>query len=365
MTDMMIGGEKTDYENRSVSRWERIKPAAAYILAAACLVWVFHDIPLRSLTADLAGINWWWIVPAIAADVLSYIAQGLRWQLLLVPVGRINIIKTTQAIYAGLFLNEILPMRPGELARVFLVSRWLGTDIVSTLPSLAVERLMDGIWLAVAIGISAIFVHELPPELHTAADVFGLVVIVLTLVFLLLVLRRGRAGYSEAPVAGGLRARIAHFLSRTAAGIRAIGRSRSVYLAFGGSFLHLLLQVLAFWLVMRACGLRAGSLPMTFWAGTMVFLIVHLGTALPNAPANVGAYQFFTVLGLALFEVEKAQAASFSLIVFLLLTIPLWVLGFWAISLSGTTMASLREDIARLIGRKVSARNVVRKRESV
>jgi hypothetical protein len=49
-------------------------------------------------------------------------------------------------------------------------------------------------------------------------------------------------------------------------------------------------------LVMVSYGLR-----LSFWIGMAVYLIVQLGTLIPNAPANVGAYQFFCVVGLRLF----------------------------------------------------------------
>jgi hypothetical protein len=41
-------------------------------------------------------------------------------------------------------------------------------------------------------------------------------------------------------------------------------------------------------------------------------LIVRLGTMIPNAPANVGSFQFFTFLALGSFGVEKTVAAGFS-----------------------------------------------------
>ena len=69
-----------------------------------------------------------------------------------------------------------------------------------------------------------------------------------------------------------------------------------------------------------------------FATGLAVFIIVHLGTLVPGAPANVGSYQFFTVLGLTLFGVEKAAAAGFSFVVFTVLTAPLWanrLVGAW------------------------------------
>lgn len=85
------------------------------------------------------------------------------------------------------------------------------------------------------------------------------------------------------------------------------------------------------------------------WTGIIVFLIVHIGTAIPNTPANVGTYQFFCVVGLTLFGVEKTLAAGFSLVVFIILTIPIWALGFLALSRSGTTLYEIKSQMSRFI----------------
>ena len=98
-------------------------------------------------------------------------------------------------------------------------------------------------------------------------------------------------------------------------------------------------QALAFWLVMVACGLR-----LSLWAGAITLLIVHLGTALPNAPGNVGSYQFFCIVGLSLFGIGKAEATAFSLVVFVVLTVPLWALGFFALRNSGLTLDQARRE---------------------
>jgi hypothetical protein len=45
----------------------------------------------------------------------------------------------------------------------------------------------------------------------------------------------------------------------------------------------------------------------------ITFACYRLG--IPNAPANVGSYQFFSVLGLTLFGVDKTVAAGFSIAV--------------------------------------------------
>ena len=111
-------------------------------------------------------------------------------------------------------------------------------------------------------------------------------------------------------------------------------------LAFALSLAMLLLQGASLWLVMLAYGLRE-----PFAVGIAVFLIVHLGTALPSAPANIGTYQFFIVLGLTLLGVEKTSAAGFSLVVFAVLSAPLWALGFWAFTRSGLTLVGMRTEL--------------------
>src|SRR5215510_12351841 len=86
--------------------------AIGWLLAAAGLIWVLHDIHPSKLAGELAGIDWRWIALAMICDVLSYVVQAVRWQLLLRPVGKISLSHATQAIYVGLFTNEVLPMRP-------------------------------------------------------------------------------------------------------------------------------------------------------------------------------------------------------------------------------------------------------------
>jgi glycosyltransferase 2 family protein len=323
-------------------RW--IQPVAAYAIALTGLIWVFHDIHARNLFRNMNSIRWGWVALAILFDVLNYWAQGWRWKLLLSPVGPTTVMRLTQAIYAGLFTNEVLPMRFGELVRAFLVSRWMRAPMATVIPSMMVERWLDGVWMALAIGFTAILV-PLPKDLLEAGDVLGVIVLAATALFVFVVLRK----QETAPGPGQARTNLPGILRRAysvvtdlGAGVRAIGLSRPFYQAALVSLFMLALQALSFWLVMWAYGLR-----LSWWVGAVVFLIVHLGTALPNTPANVGTYQFFTVVGLTLFGVDKTLATGFSVVVFVLLTIPLWILGFFALSQSGMSLNEIRREIAR------------------
>ena len=143
----------------------------SYTLGFVCLFWVFHNYDFSDLLRRVAAMNPYWVAAAIVCDVLSYVCQGLRWRLLLRPVGSISIMRSTQAIYAGLFVNEMLPMKLGELVRAFLVSRWTSIKISSIGASILVERLCDGVWLATGIALT-IFLVPLPRHMVEAGDVF-------------------------------------------------------------------------------------------------------------------------------------------------------------------------------------------------
>ena len=326
------------------ARWKRW---LGYLFAAACLVWVFYDLHPRHLLRAVRIEHWIWLVPAVFFDVLTYLLQGMRWSLLLTPIGRVRPLRATQAIYAGLFTNEIMPLRLGELVRALLVSRWLDSGIGKVVPSLVVERFLDVLWVALGIGLAAILT-PLPRNLLEAGDALGGFVLLLVALFLWVVLRKEKQlerGEKETTPQSRVLVYVSTALRSLAAGLREIGISRNLYRAALLSAAMLACQALAVWCMLMAYGLR---LPVL--AGAVVLLIVRLGTMIPNAPANVGSFQFFTVIALGLFGVEKTVAAGFSIVDFVVLTVPLWLLGLLALSKSGLTVASLRKEVASLRG---------------
>jgi uncharacterized protein (TIRG00374 family) len=321
---------------------KNVRQAIGYLLALACLIWVFYDINFQSLWQSMPRINWLLVALAVIFDILSYVVQGLRWQQLLHTAGTITTLRATQAVYAGLFVNEILPLRIGELVRTYLVSRWLSVRFIAIIPSVAIERFFDALWLAAGIILAALFV-QLPRDFRDAANTLGIaMVIVFTLFLYLLVFRRKNMSVAEEKNVTGwhpLR-KLRYYLQTIANDIRDIGASRLFYFSLFNSGVILIFQILAFWLVMEAYGLN-----LSVWAGSAVLFLLHLGTLIPNAPSNVGTYQFFCVVGLAFFGIDKTIATGFSVVVFIILTIPLWAIGLVAIGRSGMTVKEIRHEI--------------------
>ncbi len=323
----------------------RISGLLPIVFAALCLVWVFHSVDLSELARQTAVVDFRLAAAAVALDVLSYVVQGGRWALLLRPFGRLSVFSATRAIYAGLFANEVLPLKIGEGVRCFLAASLLKTGPLSIIPTIILERFFDGVWLVAGIGVTAAFVH-LPPSLMKTEEMLGALIVVSTGIFLLVVKKGLDSPTLPDPPNVRPRSNSAMFapslIKDSLRSIHAAAAHPAALAAFFLSLMLILAQACSFWLVMRAY-----AIDLPFWAGTAVFFIVHLGTALPGTPANVGSYQFFTVLGLALFGVDRTLAVGFSVFVFLLLTIPLWVLGFLAMSSSGITLSAVRREVGR------------------
>lgn len=286
---------------------------AGGVIAAAALAWLFHDVPLHATLAVARRLEWPLAALAVAADVAAYACQGLRWRVLLGTAGHASWLETTEAIYAGLFANELLPLRPGEALRAWIMARRIGVSVRRIVPSIVVERLFDGLWLTCGLAISAMTI-ALPPGLADAAEAFG--------IGLLAALSATFAVSAWLAARPSTRARLPHLLRDPAEDLAQIGSSRAAIQALVLSLALLLLQALAFWLTARSV-----SLPLSFFSSVVVLLVVHLGTLLPNAPANLGTFQVAVVLGLTVFGVDKPTATGFSMVVFVILTAPLWAIG--------------------------------------
>jgi glycosyltransferase 2 family protein len=327
---------------RPNSGWDRririwVPPLASYTIAAGCLYWIFRDISFREVVASAVHIRWTWIAPAIMADLLTYLCVGWQWRLALRPVGTLPLLKVTQAVFAGRFANDVLPAHVGYVIRVYLASRWLGVGVSRVIPSLLIERLCEGFWLALGIGLAAAFIN-LPKEVVRAGEILGALLCVGTVLTFFLIRRQKQQPESRCEDwLGRVSSKVLHFVQRLAEGVGGIAGSGLFALIAAAGLLKLIVQGLAFFCLLWAYGLH-----LPFWVAGAVFLIAYVGISLPSTPAGVGVFQLFCVAGLTLFGIAKPVATGFALLAFVVLTVPLALIGFFALAQSGMSLHDVR-----------------------
>jgi len=269
---------------------------------------------------------------AMLSDIAVYVCQGIRWRYLLSPLGPVSTWKATQAVYIGLFANEVLPLRSGEVIRVYLMRKWSGLPLPVVASSVIIERLMDGVWLVCGF-YAATLIVDLPGWLEGASRVLMLILAALSALVLWAVLHKSHA---REAVKGS---RWGNMLRHVVDGVHDMGRSRSFIASFLLSGLHLALQVVPLWAFMRGF-----QLDRTPWEAAAVLMVLRIGTVIPQAPGNVGSFQALVLVGLGALGVDRATSTGFATLLFFVITVPLWMAGFVALMLTRMRLTDLHRD---------------------
>jgi uncharacterized membrane protein YbhN (UPF0104 family) len=318
----------------------RVLVVLTYLASLGCLVWTLRGANLGELKDDIATMDWWWLGVAVAADIAVYCWQAVRWRQVLRPVEQVSFRHGVSAIYVGLFANEVLPFRAGEVLRCYLVSRWSKLPFSVVISSALIERIFDGIWLCLCLVVTIQLVpaHHHMRWLVRSGYILGIVVLSGAALLALAVFLRQK---TRALLPGDGWQRHVRVLIDD---LNLIGHSRYLYFAFFQSLPYLLLQVVPIYAAMQAYGFdQSPAFSPTLSVAFALMVILRLGSVVPQAPGNLGLFQFLTKEALQhIYHVAPAEAARFSLVLWGTVTIPLLVAGSIALMSSGSKLFDLK-----------------------
>jgi uncharacterized protein (TIRG00374 family) len=139
---------------RQVPAWRAIlgKPAVKVTVGLAIgvgmlfLVASYVDVPLtvQELRDNLATPRG--IILALLCGlsfVISLAIRGARWGLFLRPIAKIKTYKVIQIFMIGTFLNFLLPIRGGEVAKSLILKKTANIPVSQSLPTVAMDKALD------------------------------------------------------------------------------------------------------------------------------------------------------------------------------------------------------------------------------
>ena len=96
----------------------------------------------------------WLIIPVFAILLASHFIRGLRWRLLIEPMGY-NVSKKNAffAVLIGYFTNQAVP-RLGEVVKCTVLNRYEKVPVDKLIGTIILERLIDAITLVIVFGIT-------------------------------------------------------------------------------------------------------------------------------------------------------------------------------------------------------------------
>ena len=130
----------------------KIKQGIQVAGSLAIAVWIFwflyKDIELASLVAQVRSSNWFWIVFSVLISLLGFYIRGWRWALLIkTDEGKpVSANRAYHALMIGYLTNMLVP-RAGEVARCGVLSRTNGISVGHLIGTVILERSIDLLFL--------------------------------------------------------------------------------------------------------------------------------------------------------------------------------------------------------------------------
>ncbi len=298
------------------------------------MIWVLNGAGLSHILNEVQHMHYRWVTLAVLSNIFVFLLQGWRWKLLLAPIQRVPFAQTVEAIYVGLFANEVFPLRAGELIRCFLLSKSAKLPVSVTLASALIERIFDGIWL-MACFFYCLHMGRLPGVLLKGGYILGIMILVCGGIIAYAMY----AKQQSIDLFFGMT--WPRWFSTLIEDLHLIGHSRYLYFAFVVSGVFMVSQILPIYTLIRATRL---DVPWT--ASFMMMVLLRLSSIVPQAPGNLGSFQWVAARTLIMFGLAAGHAKRFSLILWAVMTIPLIVIGFIALAIEGINMTHLQREAA-------------------
>jgi uncharacterized protein (TIRG00374 family) len=337
-----------------------VKASLGVAVSAGLLVYLFWTTDVAAVASRLRETHWGWLVASVALAYASLWARSRRWFYLFPPRSRpSHLFNAVMILYMG---NNLLPLRAGEVLRVFAVAR-RGQPVWTIVATIVVERVLDG--LAICLMLAGAFLaRPVPAEVRWAALAF-LVAVLLLVGFVALVAVAPEAGRSlvrtvfnglgvvrspgDARPAGRLARvedRVLPIVDTLHQGLESLRTPASALPIALWSVATWVFLALSIWWAMWAAQL---ALPLSATFTLIAFL--GLGVTVPSSPGFVGVFQAAAVMALALYGVSRADALSFSLLLHASQFIPVTVHGLILMAVEHVSLTDAARAGPALIGR--------------
>jgi hypothetical protein len=231
-----------------------------------------------------------------------------------------------RVLIVSLAANNILPLRIGDVMRVFTYAPDLNASPSVILSTVILEKLLDIFTLVLLLVVTVHTGKGLPPKTRVLVKILlvlsggGLIVMVAgarTLV------RPIKAAFAKLPASLARLGKIEHWLLLALDAIRQIGIVGMVWL-FCLSLVIWLSEGLLYLSAMRMIGLKTAlGVPLDWGAPLQTVSLANFAFLVPSAPGGIGPFEWACQNALKLHYVAPAAAGLFGLLihVWLLLTI--------------------------------------------
>lgn len=283
------------------------------LVSLGALLLAFRGLQWAEVGSAVRDANYLLLLLAAAVMFLSLYLRALRWAVLFYPLTHVRVGTLMGALNVGYSVNNLLPLRIGELVRAYLIG---GSERVSTarvLSTIVVERVLDTLTVVLMLVLLLPFI-DAPAWAMGPALVAGVVFLVLAVLLATLSLARswalGVVDRGARLLPGRYQTRLRRAAESIIEGFGVLSNPAVLARGVGWSFASWSSTALMMFIVQQAFDLGVG-----FEAAPFVVATTSLVMLVPASPGYIGTFELVIIKGMeGVFDVGSSAAASYALV---------------------------------------------------
>ena len=317
------------------------------VVTIIALYFIASQLNIELFLEAWATAKYLYVAPAIFFLFIGIVTRAFRWRVLL--DNKLPLLHTFHIMNVAYLVNGVLPLRIGEVARVYLVSRTESAiPIPTTTGTIIVERLLDLLAVVVMV-LLALMLGPVPAQIRLASGISAIAAIV---GFVILVILASRREWALKLFSGVLKripilnryTVLEEWFGQFLTGLVPITQPGALFSAFSWTAISWLLSTLSGYVLMFAFFDSASVAASLLFIAAVAFAI-----ALPAVPGNIGTYEASILLALnTMGYVQPNTTIAFAVMVHAVNIFVQVILGIIGFIQEGISLGQLSQGVRQM-----------------
>lgn len=311
------------------------------VISVAFLYLAFRDLKAEQFWSSIGTINAHLLLLALPTYFIALTVIALRWQYLLRAVRLIPLRSLAELVAICYMGNGLYPLRAGEALRLYLLRRNHDVPLASATATVMVERTFDGVVMLSFITFSLLFIDIQSAEVGAIVSIATPLFLGAVTVFFLLAAKPALVRSLINSLGRILPDRLGALINQVGddmtSGLAGLRRPALLLGAVICSYVTWAIEAAVYWIVMLAFGLD-----LSFAVALLIIGAVNLAGVISAAPGQVGVYEFVVSSILIALGTDAATAASYAVVIHLVVWAPTTLVGFILLLRQGMGFADIR-----------------------
>ncbi|MDR2192552.1 MAG: flippase-like domain-containing protein [Endomicrobium sp.] len=295
------------------------------IVFSAVLIWLtLRQIDFHKSLELIKNANYYLLIPGVIIYALTYFLRSLRFYFMLRPIKKTRVFENFPYTMLGFFMNNIIPLRLGEVIRAKVTGERLGISRSAALGAIVIERLLDMIVFVLFFFLIMIvlpFPEFIKKSFYLSTIVFGGALLVLFVIS-----KNDKKSLelvNKIPMPAKIKNYVAEIFEKFTGGLAMLKKPALFSVSFLFSIIAWIAESSFLVITAYSCGIN-----ISIVGGIFVVIIIGIGAILPTAPGYIGAFEFMGVTAFSVLGVDKDSAFACIAIYHFLQIIVIFTLGF-------------------------------------